>query len=92
MTLEHHISKDIFDNTQLNSKCWLCCGRNEVVIHIISEWRKQTQKEYKSKHDWVGRMVNWELYCHSRIELNYTTLLDIILFPFLDNFNKTHLK
>ena len=41
------------DNTQTNSKCWLCGDRDETVIHTISIYSKLSQKEYKTKHDWV---------------------------------------
>ena len=29
-------------------------NREETVIHIISEWSQQTQKEYKTRHNWVS--------------------------------------
>ena len=31
------------------------------VMLIISECSKLAQKEYKTKHDWVGKMIHWEL-------------------------------
>ena len=42
------------DNTQKNSKCRICSDRNETVNPIISEYSKLIQKEYTSRHDWVG--------------------------------------
>ena len=32
--------------------------RDETVNHIISEYRKLTQKEYKTWHDWVGKVIH----------------------------------
>ena len=41
--------------TQQNSKCRLCGDRDETINHIISECSKLAQKEYKARHDWVGK-------------------------------------
>ena len=30
----------------------LCGDRDETINHIISEYSKLTQKEYKARHDW----------------------------------------
>ena len=49
------------DKTQQNSKCRLCCDRDETINHIISECSKLAQKEYKIRHDWVGKVIHWEL-------------------------------
>ena len=49
------------DKTQQNSKCRLCGDREETTNHIISECSKLAQKEYKTKHDWVGKMIHWEM-------------------------------
>ena len=50
------------DKTQQNSKCWLCIDRDETINHIISECRKLPRREYKTRHDWVGKVIHWELY------------------------------
>ena len=42
------------------SKCRLCGDRDETINHIISECSKLAQKEYKSRHDWVGKVIHWE--------------------------------
>ena len=47
--------------TLLNCKCRLCSVRNETINHIISEYSKLAQKEYKTKHDWVGKVIHREL-------------------------------
>ena len=49
------------DKIQQNSKCWLCGDRDETINHIISEYNKSAQKEFKMKHDWVGKVMHWEM-------------------------------
>ena len=49
------------DNTQWNSKWRLRGDRDETVTHI-SEYNKLAQKKYKTRHDWVGKLIHWELY------------------------------
>ena len=49
------------DKTQQNSKCRLCRDRDETINHIISERSKLAQKEYKTRHDWVGKVIHWEM-------------------------------
>ena len=51
----NHIKVRI-DQTQQNRKCRLCCDRDETITHIISECSKLAQKEYKTRHDWGGKM------------------------------------
>ena len=48
----NHIKARI-DKTQPNSKCRL--------YHIISGCRKLTQKKYKARHHWVGKVIHWEM-------------------------------
>ena len=56
----NHIKARI-DKTQQNSKCRLCGDRDETINHIISECCKLAQKEYKARHDWVGKVIHWEM-------------------------------
>ena len=56
----NHIKTRI-DNTQQNSKCRLCGDRDETINHIISECCKLAQKEYKTRQDWVGKVIHWEM-------------------------------
>ena len=49
------------DKTQQNSKCRLCGDRDETINHIISERSKLAQKEYKTGHDRVGKVIHCEL-------------------------------
>ena len=56
----NHIKVRI-DKTQQNSKCRLCGDRDETINHIISEYSKLAQKEYKARHDWVGKVMHLEM-------------------------------
>ena len=56
----NHIKARI-DKTQQNSKCRLCGDRDETINHIISECSKLAKKEYKTRHDCVGKVIHWEI-------------------------------
>ena len=56
----NHIKARI-DKTQQNSKCRLYSDRDETINHIISECSKLAQKVYKARHDWVGKVIDWEI-------------------------------
>ena len=56
----NHIKARI-DKTQQNSNCRLCGDRDETINHIISKCRKLAQKEYKARHDWVGKVIHREM-------------------------------
>ena len=56
----NHIKARI-DKTQQNSKRRLCSDWDETINHIISECSKLAQKEYKARHDWVGKGIHWEM-------------------------------
>ena len=49
------------DKTHQKSKCRLYSDRDETINHIISKCSKLTQKEYKTRHDWVGKVIHREL-------------------------------
>ena len=53
----NHIKARI-DKTQQNSKCRLCGDRDETINHIISGCKKLARKEYKARHDWVGKVIH----------------------------------
>ena len=36
-------------------------NNNNNINHILSECSKWAQKEYKTRHDWVGKVIHWEL-------------------------------
>ena len=47
--------------SQQNIKCRLCDERDETINHIISKCSKLAQNEYKTRHDWVGKVIHWEM-------------------------------
>ena len=49
------------EKTQQNRKYRLYGDRDETINHIISKCGKLAQKEYRSRHDWVGRVIHWEM-------------------------------
>ena len=55
-----HIKTRI-DKMQKNSKCRLCGDREKTINHIISECSKLAQNEYKTRHDWVGKVIHWKM-------------------------------
>ena len=46
------------DKTDKSPLCRMCGTRNDTISHIVSECGKVAQKEYKQKHDSVGRYVH----------------------------------
>ena len=56
----NHIKARI-NKTQQNIKCRLCSDRHETINYIISECSKLAQKEYKTRPDWVGKVIHWEM-------------------------------
>ena len=54
--------KSRIDKMQQNSKCRLCGDRDKTINHIISECSKLAQKEYKTRHNWVGKVIHWEMW------------------------------
>ena len=56
----NHI-KAMIDKTQQNSIWRLCGDRDKTINHIISKCGKLAHKEYKTRYDWVGKVIQWEL-------------------------------
>ena len=52
----NHIKTKI-DKTQQNNKSRLRGNKDETINHIISECSKLTQKEYKNRHDCMGKVI-----------------------------------
>ena len=40
--------------------------KDQIINHIISECGKLAKKEYKTKHNWVGKMIHLEL-CYEMV-------------------------
>ena len=47
------------DKANDSPMCRMCGKRNEKVSHIVSGCSKLTQKEYKRRHDNVGKYIHW---------------------------------
>ena len=47
--------------SQNNPTCRMSKKEDESVMHIISGWSKQVQKEYKKRHDNMGKAIHWDL-------------------------------
>ena len=58
-TIRTNDIKARIDKTQQNSNCRFCRDRDETVNHIISKSSKLAQKEYKTRHDRVGKGIHW---------------------------------
>ena len=56
----NHIKARI-DKTQQNSQYRLCGDRDETINHIVSKCSNLAQKEYKARHDCVGKVIHWEM-------------------------------
>ena len=54
----NHIKARI-DKTQQNSKCRLCGDRDET-INLVNECSKLAQKKYKTRHNWLGKVIHWK--------------------------------
>ena len=39
----------------------MCSRADETINHIVSECPELAQREYKRRHDWVGRCIHWEI-------------------------------
>ena len=55
-----------------NSKCRLCGDRIETINHIISECPKLAQKEYKTRHDWMSKVIHWDMW--KKLKLDHTNI------------------
>ena len=49
------------DHIQQNNKCKLRDDRDKTIYYILRECSKLVQKEYKTRHDWVGKVTHLEL-------------------------------
>ena len=49
------------DKSQGDSLCRVCRNVDESINHIVSGCSKLAQKEYKRRHDNLGKIVHWKL-------------------------------
>ena len=65
--MTNYIKAKIY-NTQQNNKCSFREDKNEMFNHMISEYCKLVQKEYKTRRDWVLHYVRgWWRCCKYQI-------------------------
>ena len=56
-------------NRQQSSK-WRLLGNSDKTGNRVSEYSKLAQKKYKSRYDWTGKVIHWEL-C-KRLKFHHT--------------------
>ena len=56
-----NLIKSKIDKSQQESKCRMCGDSDESINHILNECKMLAQKDYKKRHDWVGRRIHWEV-------------------------------
>ena len=59
--LRTNYTKNKIDKTLENPVCRMCCEKAEIVQHIICEYKKLAQREYKRRHDTVAKLVDRKL-------------------------------
>ena len=68
-TLKSSSSSSSSNNNNNNkSRCRWCGDKDQVINHIINNCRKLAQKEYKTRYDWLGKVIHWELWKKLKID------------------------
>ena len=60
ISVQNNDKKTKIDKMQKISKCMICDDRNKTINHIIG-CSKLPQTEHRTRHDWVGKVICWEL-------------------------------
>ena len=60
-SIRTNLVKAKIDKSQRDSLCRVCRKVDESIDHIVSGCSKLAQKEYKRRHDNLGKIVNWKL-------------------------------
>ena len=58
--IRHNHVKARIDKTQKKWQMW-CSDRDKMINPIIRKCSKLTQREYKTRHDWMGKVIHWEI-------------------------------
>ena len=71
-SIRTNLVKAKIDKSQGDSLCRLCRNVDESIDHIVSDFSKLAQKEYKRRHDNLGKIVHWKLArkCNFKAEIN----------------------
>ena len=60
-SIRTNLVKGKIDKSQGDSLCRVCKKVDESIDHIVSGCSKLAQKEYKRRHDNLGKIVHWKL-------------------------------
>ena len=60
-SIRTNLVKARIDKCQGDSLCRMCRKVDESIDYIASGCSKHAQKEYKRRHDNVGKIVHWKL-------------------------------
>ena len=60
-SIRTNLVKARIDKSQVDSLCRMCRKVDESIDHIVSGCSKLAQKEYKRRHDNLGKIVHWKL-------------------------------
>ena len=60
-SIRANLVKAATDKSQEDSLCRVCRKVDESIDHIVSGCSKLAQKEYKRRHDNLGKIVHWKL-------------------------------
>ena len=60
-SIKTNLVKAKIDKSQGDSLCRVCRQVDESIDHIVSGCSKLAQKEYKRRHDNLGKIVHWKL-------------------------------
>ena len=60
-SIRTNLVKAKIDKSQGDSLCRVCRKVDESIDHIVSGCSKLAQKEYKRRHDNLGKIVHWKL-------------------------------
>ena len=59
-SIRTNLVKTKIDKSQGDSLCRMCRKVDETIDHIVSGCSKLAQKEYKRRHDNLGKIVHWK--------------------------------
>ena len=68
-SIRTNLVKAKIDKSQGDSLCRLCKKADESIDHIVSGCSKLAQKEYKRRHDNLGKIVHWKVAKECRFEV-----------------------
>ena len=60
-SIRTNLVKAKIDKTQKDTPCRLCKRADESIDHVVSGCSKLAQKEYKRRHDNLGKIEPWKL-------------------------------